>query len=110
VITRITRGWVRPNSEARVFDILRTAVAATGSRPNGMLGMSLSRNVGDQGIELVSVTVWSDVDSMAAVIGPHWREPAWLPGLTELVFDSRVEMLETVVSSFEDLRELEQTG
>ena len=101
---------MRPNAEARVFDILRTAVAGNGGRPKGLLGMSLSRNVADKGVELVAVTVWTDVESMAAVIGPSWREPAWLPGLTDLLIDSRVEMLETVVSSFEDLKELEQTG
>ena len=102
MITRITRGSLRPNSEARVFEILRDAAGSTNSRPKGLLGMSISRNVGEKGVELVAVTVWSDLESMAAVMGPNWREAAWLPGLADHIVDSRTELLETVVSTFED--------
>lgn len=80
MITRITRGSLRPK---------------------GMLGLSISRNVGEKGVE-VAVTVWSDLESIAAVIGPDRREAAWLPGLADHIVDSRTELLETVVSTFED--------
>ena len=105
MITRITRGTLRPNSEQRVFDILRSATQAS---PNvsGLSSMSISRKVGANGVELVAVTIWSDVDVMAKVLGPTWAEPSWLPGLDECVESSSVEMLETVVTSVKDLAEL----
>jgi hypothetical protein len=109
MITRITRGSLRPNSEARVFEILRAAAGSRDSRPEGMLGMSISRNVGENGVELVAVTIWSDLESMATVMGPNWQEPAWLPGLSDHIVDSRTELLETVVSSFEEVA-AEQSG
>jgi hypothetical protein len=102
MITRITRGTLRPNSEARVFEILREATGSSG-RPKGMLAMSISRNVGEKNVELVAVTVWDDLESMAAVMGPHYREAAWLPGLGEHITSSSTELLETVVSTFDDL-------
>ncbi|HET7496166.1 MAG TPA: hypothetical protein VFJ80_11995 [Candidatus Limnocylindrales bacterium] len=103
MITRIVRGVLRPNSEGRVFELLRAASTAN-PRPPGMLGMSISRQVRDGCIELVAVTVWEDIESMAAIMGPSWRDPSWLPELADAVERSSLEILETVVSSYEDLR------
>jgi hypothetical protein len=105
MITRITRGTLHPNSEGRVFEILREATRAA-PRPPGLLGVSISRHVRDGMTELVSVSIWRDVDSMAAVMGPGWREPTWLPGLDEAIAQSSLEILETVVSSYDELSEL----
>jgi hypothetical protein len=96
---------LRPNTEARVFEVLRTATEAN-PRPDGLLGVSLSRKVTPKGTELVAVTIWHDLEMMAAVIGPRWREPTWLPGLEECIAESSLEILETVVSSYEDLLSL----
>ncbi len=109
MVTRITRGTLRPNTEQRVFDILRTAVQA-GPKVPGLHSMSISRKVGRNGIELVAVTTWADMQAMTAMMGPAWQEPSWLPGLAECVVDSEVEMLETVVASVEELAELAPTG
>ena len=43
------------------------------------------------------------MDTMVSVIGARWREPAWLPGLEEAGTESKIELLEAVVTSFEDL-------
>jgi len=43
------------------------------------------------------------MDTMVSVIGARWREPAFLPGLEEAVTESRPELLETVMTSYEDL-------
>jgi hypothetical protein len=104
MITRITRGKLHPNAEARVFEILREATRG-GVQPPGLLGMSISRQVVDGHVELVSVSIWQDVETMATIMGPNWREPAWLPGLAGVVADSRLELLETVVTSYRDLAE-----
>lgn len=102
MITRITRGTVRPNSEARAFEILREATRAN-PRPAGLLGVSISRHVVGGTTELVSVSIWRDLDTMIGAIGPQWREPTWLPGLGDAIDKSSLEILETVVSSYEEL-------
>jgi hypothetical protein len=102
LITRITRGTVRPHSEQRAFDILREATRAN-PRPPGLLGVSISRHVVGGVTELVAVSIWRDLDAMVAVIGPGWREPTWLPGIADAIDKSSLEILETVVSSYEEL-------
>lgn len=47
---------------------------------------------------------------MIAVLGGRADQPSWLPGLADCVVDSEVELLETVVSSFEELADLALTG
>jgi hypothetical protein len=54
-------------------------------------------------VEMLSVSIWQDFDAMTAIIGPNWREPSWLPGLGEAIESSSLEILETVVSSYEEL-------
>ena len=103
LITRITRGTLRPNTEGRVFEVLRDATRAN-PRPPGLLGVSISRHVTGKVTELVAVSIWADVDAMVAVMGEKWREPTWLPGLSESIVDSTLEILETVVSSYEELK------
>lgn len=102
MITRITRGTLHPNTEPRAFELLRAATKAN-PRPPGLLGLSISRQVRDGQIELVSVTIWQDVDAMSAIMGPQWSKPTWLPGLAGAIDESSLEILETVVSSYEDL-------
>ena len=102
MITRITRGRVLRNSESRVFELLRVATEAS-PRPPGLLGLSISRQVKDGVTELVAVTVWQDIEAMSAVMGPQWSEPTWLPPLREAIAESTLEILETVVSSYDDL-------
>jgi hypothetical protein len=105
MITRITRGRLRPNAEARVFEMLRSAVQ-TGSAPRGMLSLSISRRAMEDQVELVSVTVWEDVDAMSAALGPNWREPTWMVGLEDAVLSSDVEIFETVVLGYDALAKL----
>jgi heme-degrading monooxygenase HmoA len=103
MITRITRGTVHKHAEARVFEVLRQAVDGTGAPP-GLLSFSLSRRVKDSSaVELVAVSVWQDMESMAAVLGPGWREPSWMNGLGDSIADASVEILEGIVFGYEDL-------
>ncbi len=110
MVTRITRGRLMPNSEARVFAMLRTVAAAQPMIP-GLQSISLSRMVQGRDTVLVAVTVWDDVETMAKVLGPTWQAPSWiLPGLDELVAEATVEILETVATSAQKLMELAPTG
>ena len=109
MVTRITRGRLMPNSEARVFAMLRTAAAAHPMIP-GLQSMSLSRVVQGRDTVLVAVTVWDDFEAMAKVLGPTWQAQSWMPGLDELVAEATVEILETVATSAQELMELAPTG
>ena len=108
MITRITRGRLAPNTEARVFSILRTAAAAQPMLP-GMASMSLSRTMEGRDTVLVAVTVWSDMTAMAEALGTRWQEPSWLPGVGECIEAGTVEILETVAAST-TLEQLAATG
>ncbi len=108
MITRITRGVLSRDHEAEVFEYLRGAAAA---RPHleGLLGFSLNRTMQDRSVVLVSVSYWTDIDTMAAALGPKWHEPSW-PGLNEYLTDASVEILEAVATSLEQVEELSQAG
>jgi len=104
VITRITRGVLDRDHEAEVFEFLRVAAASRPQLP-GLIGFSLSRTMQDRSVVLVSVSHWTDVDTMAATLGPGWHQPSW-PGLNEYLTDASVEILETVATSLEEIEEL----
>jgi quinol monooxygenase YgiN len=109
MITRITRGRLAPNAEGRVFELLRTAAAARPHVP-GLHSMSLSRTVEERNTILVAVSIWTDFDAMAAVLGQSWQEPSWMPGVGEHVLEATVEILETVATSAEEFEELAAAG
>jgi quinol-cytochrome oxidoreductase complex cytochrome b subunit len=63
--------------------------------------MFIGRHLSADGMELVAITVWSDVESLISVIGEGWESPKWLAGLEDLVTHSSVEHWETAVEDFE---------
>lgn len=105
LIIRITRGRVRPGTEGDVFARLRTA--PEGGRPDGLRALFIGRHLTSDGLELVAITVWSDVEALIGVMGEGWEAPKWLAGLEELVTDSTVEHLETAVEDFDAFLGLE---
>ena len=105
MITRITKATIRDNAEARVFEVLRQATQAH-PRPPGLVDIVISRQVKANATEVVAITVWEDLESMISVVGPNWREPSWLPALGDAVIDDSLEILETVVTSYDGLLQL----
>ena len=108
MITRITRGVLDVDREAEVFESLRRGAASRPQLP-GLVAFSLSRMLQDRAVVLVSVSHWTDIDTMAAALGPGWRDPSW-PGLTEHLTGATVEILETVATSFEEVEQLTPEG
>ena len=104
MITRITRGVLDVDREAEVFESLRAGAASRPQLP-GLIGFSLSRMLRDRAVVLVSVSYWTDIDTMATALGPGWQQPSW-PGLTEHLTGATVEILETVATSFEEVQQL----
>lgn len=107
MITRITRGTLRRDSEARVFGALREAVELAPSPPSGLLSFGLHRRLkGPSAVELVAITVWQDMESMATALGPGWQQPAFLPGLADSITETSLEILEGVILGYEDIPRL----
>lgn len=104
MITRITRGVLDVDREAEVFASLRKSAASRPQLP-GLISFSLSRMLRDRAVILVSVSHWTDIDTMATALGPGWQEPSW-PGLNEYLTGATVEILETVATSFDEVERL----
>lgn len=100
MIVRISRGRVRPGTEGEVFARLRAASEERG-RPDGLQALFIGRHLTADGLELVAITVWSDVEALIGVMGEGWETPKWLAGLEELVTHSSVEHWETAVEDFQ---------
>ena len=105
MIVRVTRAKIRPNSEAAVFDILRD-VSKGIRRPAGMEALHFGRRMSAQGNELVSITIWTDMDSLQAAMGTSMEVAAFLPQLQPHLLEASVEHFETIIDRFEELEQL----
>jgi hypothetical protein len=100
VIVRTTRGRIRPGCEGDVFARLR----ATGAeRPDGLHAYFLGRHLTSDGMELIAITVWRDVDALIEVLGEGWESPRWLADLDDLITNSTVAHWETAVEAFDPM-------
>ena len=100
MIIRISRGRVHAGSEGDVFARLRDATDGAG-RPEGLHALFIGRHLTSEGLDLIAITAWTDVDALIRVMGPGWESPKWLAGIEEFVTDSTVEHWETAVEDFE---------
>jgi hypothetical protein len=100
LIIRISRGRIRSGAEAEVFSRLRAASDGTG-RPEGLEALFIGRHLTADGLELIAITAWSDVDALIRVLGPGWESPKWLAGLEDLVTHSTVEHWEAAIDDIE---------
>ncbi|MEA2608238.1 MAG: hypothetical protein QOJ75_481 [Chloroflexota bacterium] len=99
MIIRISRGRVRPGTEGDVFSRLRSATESRG-RPEGMEAVYIGRHLTADGLDLVAITVWNDIEALISVMGEGWESAKWLPNIEELVTHSTVEHWETAVEDF----------
>ena len=100
MIVRTSRGRVRPGCEGDVFARLRAA-SEGGARPDGLHAYFLGRHLKADGMELIAITVWRDVQALINVLGEGWESPKWLAGVDDLVTHSTVEHWETAVEAFD---------
>ncbi len=100
MIIRISRGRVRAGSEAEVFTRLRDATEGAG-RPEGLKALFIGRHLTADGLELIAITAWTDVEALIRVLGDGWESPKWLAGIEDLVTHSTVEHWETAVEDFD---------
>jgi hypothetical protein len=100
VIIRISRGRVRPGSEPEVFARLRGATEGQG-RPDGLQALFIGRHLTADGLELIAITAWTDVDALIGVLGEGWETPKWLDDIEDFVTHSTVEHWESAVDDFD---------
>ena len=105
MIVRITRARIRPHSEGHVFAVLRAATDGV-PRPPGLEAMHIGRRMDNGGNELVSISVWTDMDALIATFGNDFAEPTFMPALDAYLLEASIELFETVVDSFEDLADV----
>ena len=105
MIIRITRARIRPNAEAQVFAILRE-VSTGVKRPGGMTALHFGRRMSVEGNQLISITIWDDIDTLQAAMGTSMEVAAFLPQLQPYLMDSTVEHFETIVDRFEELQDI----
>lgn len=105
MIVRVSRARLRRDREAGAFEFLRKAASAD-PRPDGMEAMFIGRRTGNEADEIVAITVWRDLETLIAVLGPTWAEPSFFPELQAAIIDSTVEHFETIVERYEDLKTL----
>ena len=110
MIVRISRARIRRDAEADAFAILRSAVSGSDGQTDGLEAFAIARRLVDGQLELMAVTMWRDMGSLIATMGPSWADPAWLPGLAKLVETSSTDHYETVAESVRGLAGLELTG
>ena len=101
VIIRISRGRVRAGAEPEVFTRLRDATVGQG-RPEGLQALFIGRHLTADGMELIAITAWADVEALIRVLGDGWETPKWLAGIEDYVTHSTVEHWETAVEEFDD--------
>jgi hypothetical protein len=109
VIVRIRRARIRRDVEAEAFGLRRSAVGGGGATA-GLEAFAIARRLVDGQLELMALTMWRDLDSLIGTMGPGWADPAWLPGLADLVESSSTEHYETVAESVRGLANLELTS
>jgi heme-degrading monooxygenase HmoA len=105
MIVRVTRAQIKQNSEPAVFEILRDASKGV-SRPPGMEGLHIGRRMGVRANELISVTIWTDIEALRAAMGTSMEVAAFLPQLEPHLVGGTVEHFETVIDRFENLDEI----
>jgi hypothetical protein len=100
LIIRISRGRVRAGAEAEVFTRLRDATDGAG-RPDGLKALFIGRHLTADGLDIIAITAWTNVDALIRVLGEGWESPKWLAGIEDLVTHGTVEHWETAVEDFE---------
>jgi hypothetical protein len=80
---------------------------ASGARPAGMLDMIFARNVGSDGrVELITISMWTDMAAVVVGLGPDWQRPFGLKGFENRISDTTLEHLEVIADDWPELMAL----
>ena len=101
MITRMWRGWARPDQADRYEEHYRSEVVASLRQVPGFRGARLLRRRVGEETEFVSLTLFDDLDAVRGFAGPDY-ETAVVAGEARKVltrFDERVAHYETALDA-----------
>jgi heme-degrading monooxygenase HmoA len=105
VIVRVSRARIKPGMEEEVFSRIRQMTVARRGVPVGQRGVVIARRVAEdaRATEVVAITIWEDMDSMIAILGPDWQRAVSFPSFQEYVTDGQADHYETLAVNWEGL-------
>jgi hypothetical protein len=91
--------------EQQVFERIRQLTAALSRRPIGQHGVVIARRTDEASkrTELIAITLWEDLDSLIAMLGPDWQRAVSFPGFEALVTEGHSDHFETLAANWEEV-------
>jgi heme-degrading monooxygenase HmoA len=94
LIIRVFRTKVKPGTHKQYEALIQERVVPLMLRAPGLISLHIGCPLDDPPEEFLLMSVWQDLASMRAFVGPRWREAFVLPGEEHLVFHSIVDHYE----------------
>jgi heme-degrading monooxygenase HmoA len=101
VIIRVFRPTIHPGKEREFEAFLRDTAIPLVSRQAGLVAQHVGRPRDSSSTEFVFVTVWEDVESIAAFAGERWQEAVIAPEEEHLLKDTWIGHYEVLPTSDE---------
>lgn len=90
MILRIFRVRARPGRVAELEQVVRARGVPNLTGRDGLVALFLGRPAGEDGDELVLLTVWRDLEALRAFKGDAWQDARLLPEEAELAESASV--------------------
>lgn len=97
MIVRLFHGHLRAGAEDAFFDAIGTVVEPRAKVVPGLQRVVVGRPLQRPASDFVAVTVWSDLETLTAAVGPEWSQPMVWTAMRELVESAEVEHYETLL-------------
>ncbi len=91
MIIRVFHARLKPGQRAAYARLCRTVSIPLMRAQEGCLAVSIGEPVAARPDDFVVVSVWRDLERLAAFAGERWREATILPGEADLMEEARVE-------------------
>ena len=105
MIIRVFRTKVKPGTHEQYEALIQERVVPLMLRAPGLISLHIGCPLDDPPEEFLLMSVWQDLASMRAFVGPRWREAFVLPGEEHLVLHSIVDHRVYAICSDGDLME-----
>lgn len=103
MIVRIARATVRSIDEPRVYEVLRKGLG--NRRPDEMLDVTFARRSEGDRVEVIVITLWTEIAALERAFGSMWRTFGGVVGLEDRVLATSVEHLDVVADDWPELME-----
>ena len=94
MIIRVFRTKVKPGTHKQYEALIRERVVPLMQQAPGLVSLHAGFPIDDPPDEFLLMSVWQDLASMRAFVGPRWRDALALPGEEHLVLHSIVDHYE----------------